>query len=504
MSARGLLLLICFISTLALVVLYLDMSQGSVHGALKSGTTAGELDPSFGNGGIVTTNIAGDGRSEKINATRIQPDGKIVAAGSSAIGNFMLVRYNPDGTLDNSFGNGGKITTDLHGAYEQATALALQHDGRIVVAGSSSWQGGVFALARYNTDGTLDSTFGVSGTVTTQFDGGSAEIAAIRIQQDGKIVAAGSGPGVNADFALARYNSDGTLDISFGNGGRVLTDLTPSTVSYDHALAVALQRDGKIVAGGSTSSLTPLDFALVRYNPDGSLDASFGNGGKEITSFGPDRNDTIHALEVQQDGRILAAGESRPSPCCNGNNFALARYYPDGTLDPDFGIKGKLTTDIAGRDDIALSLALQPDNKFVAAGLAYVSSYNSPDFALVRYNLDGSLDPDFGNGGKVTTDNTEKATTVTVQVDGKIVAGGSANSGETRSSDFATVRYQSNGKIDTSFGAGGIVTTDFDSGNDDSSHDLIIQQDGRIVLVGVTSGETGGDFALGATMRTVV
>jgi uncharacterized delta-60 repeat protein len=254
--------------------------------ASPASAAAGDLDGIFGTGGTVTTDFAGNG--DEARAVALQPDGKIVAAGGAlgASVDFALARYRPDGTLDTAFGTGGKVTTDF-GSGEQAYAVAVQPDGKIVAAGGAVTG---FELARYNADGSLDGTFGAGGKVTTRFGLGLpfTRAHAIVLQPDGKIVVAGTATSATVgDFGLARYNPDGTLDASFGAGGKVTTDIR-GTDSSDFAWAVTLQPDGKLVVAGSTAGPTGDAFALARYTPSGNLDGTFGSGGKVITGFGGD------------------------------------------------------------------------------------------------------------------------------------------------------------------------------------------------------------------------
>lgn len=230
--------------------------------------SGGTLDPTFGSGGKLLTDFGGQ---EMAYGVRVQADGKIVAAGfSNTDGNhdFALARYDRDGTLDPTFGTGGKVLTDVSGAgsYDEARAVAVEPDGKILAAGSSDAGGSTdFAVVRYDGDGTLDPAFGAGGQVLTNF-GGSDYAYAVAVQGDGKVVAAGSSDaGGSTDFALVRYNNDGSLDGRFGGGGKVLTDVGGG--SNDVALAVAVQADGKIMAAGVVSGLGWSDFALTRYQP---------------------------------------------------------------------------------------------------------------------------------------------------------------------------------------------------------------------------------------------
>ena len=257
-------------------------------------------------------------------ALAIQSDGKIVAAGKSSNGSthdFALVRYNTNGSLDTSFGTGGIVTT-LVGISGGAYALGLQSDGKIVAAGSSSNGSNYdFALVRYNADGSLDTSFGTGGIVTTTVGSSDDYASTLGIQSDGKIVAAGySYNGSNYDFALVRYNTNGSFDTSFGTGGIVTT---PVGSSDDYARTLGIQSDGKIVAAGYSSNGSTYDFALVRYNTNGSLDTTFGTGGIVTTPVGS--SGIAYALGLQSDGKIVAAGYSS-----NGStyDFALVRYWP--------------------------------------------------------------------------------------------------------------------------------------------------------------------------------
>lgn len=510
--------------------------------ALARYNVDGSLDVSFGSGGKVISPIAdGSGISESIFDIAIQPDGKIIAVGSSSTQtDFVTVRYNSDGSFDNTFGVGGKVfTTPTNGNYCTSYAVALQSDGKIVTAGSGWVNTGTnsttdFTLVRYNSNGTVDTTFGVDGIVVTHIGSdvqSSAYINSLAIQQDGKIVAAGytSGPD---DFALARYNTDGTLDSNFGSGGKIITpagvraysvaiqsdgkilaagtpsfslaryningtpDVTfggsgfvttqigePDSVSYD----LTLQSDGKIVATGTTSQFSlESQFAVVRSNSDGSLDMSFGSNGTVITAVNSDAG--AEAVIVQNDGRIVVAGNSVDG---QDPDFALARYDASGALDPGFGSGGKVVTQVAvneDADDFAQAVAVQGDGKIVVAGY----TYPYPAFALARYNSDGTLDAGFGSSGKVVSrfgTDYGSAYAVTIQSDGKIVVAGSKFR-QSGYSNFALVRYNSNGSLDSSFGIDGRVVTDF--GDLSVAYAVSIQSDGKIVA----AGKSNNRFAL--------
>jgi uncharacterized delta-60 repeat protein len=419
---------------------------GAVFFVLSPTSTAavdGDLDATFGSGGKVVTDFFG--RSGGANAIALQADGKMVVAGSalSAQGppDFALARYNSDGSLDGSFGSGGRVTTDFGGRSDNATAVAIQPDGKILAAGGADLAGTQFdfALVRYNSNGSLDSTFGSGGKVTTDFNGGLDAATALTLQTDGKIILAGFATAGDPHMALARYNPNGTLDSSFGTAGKVVTNVNNTR---DFANAVAIQSDGKIVAGGST--LTPLGsfvmFALARYNSDGSLDPAFGSGGKVTTQVvsGDGEDDEIFALAIQPDGRIIAAGEANFR-----QDFGMVRYLTSGSPDTSFGVNGVVTTDFNGTLDNARGVVLQIDGKIVLAGAANLTTGSTGDFGIARYNPSGSLDPTFGTGGKGITDfggNVDIARGVVLQSDNRIVAAGSTiNTPGT--GEFAVARY---------------------------------------------------------------
>jgi uncharacterized delta-60 repeat protein len=405
------------------------------------------------------------------------------------------------GTLDATFGIGGKVLTGFGVAEdERANRLALQGDGRIVLAGYA-YDGATsrFALARYTTDGNLDGSFGVEGKVSTEISaaigGGFSEALSVAIQGDGKVVAAGRVfDGTRYSFALTRYTANGSPDGSFGSGGEVVTSIGPHSMAY----SVAIQADGKIVAAGVALGPTVAlgQFAMVRYLPDGSLDASFGTGGKVTTPAFVD-DDQARSVVIQGDGKLVVAGGAR---IVTGNdsryNFAVARYLPDGRLDQGFGTGGKVSTFIGPLHDHGQDVAVQGDGKIVAVGEADVVG-PEPHFALARYTANGGLDPSFGIGGKVTTvfagSGLTYASALAIQANGKIVVAGGTDDEE--GNKFALARYTPSGSLDGTFGKGGKVTSTITarpSGVEARAFDVAIQADGRILA----AGASGNRFAL--------
>jgi uncharacterized delta-60 repeat protein len=251
---------------------------------------------------------------------------------------------------------------------------------------------GDFALVRLRADGNLDASFGSGGKVTTDFFGKFDGVQAVAILSDGRIVAAGeaSNDNITSDFALARYNADGSLDATFGSDGRVTTaisDCGPGGNSQDRLFAIAIQMDGKMVAGGFTVFCGPFAFALARYNVDGSLDPAFGLEGKITTAFSGEC--ILRAIALQPNGKIVAAGYAS---CCSFTEFALARYKTDGSLDSTFGTGGKVTTSFLDGSGEAHGIALQADGKIIAAGRALDFNTFGFKFALSRYMGDPSFD----------------------------------------------------------------------------------------------------------------
>src|SRR3989441_9250926 len=308
------------------------------------GFNPGDLDPSFGQSGKTTVSFFGS--SAFAYAGTLQPDGKIIAAGgNSTTKKFSLARFLADGTLDTSFGTGGRVTTGFsaNNDFAFAQAVKLQPDGEILAGGLANNSSGVaeFALAKYTANGSLDSSFGSSGKVTTSISGLGDQVRALVGQADGKIVAVGN---AGADFAAVRYNSDGTLDDTFGSLGRVTTDFFGRT---DSAQAVVIQPDNKLVVAGWVTALDRTGnpdtrFGLVRYNANGTIDTSFGSSGEVVTFFGSEFLDCqAFALALQPDGKIVVAGWTTGPQ--GGADFALARYSTDGALDMTFGSGGQVT-----------------------------------------------------------------------------------------------------------------------------------------------------------------
>ncbi len=399
------------------------------------GAAPADLDLTFGGTGKVTTPI---GTKYRVNGMAVQNDGKIVVVGGSwpgLPGHFAMARYNADGSLDTTFNGTGKVVTIVSNTGDAAAAVALQSNGKIVVAGGANRgtsNQDEIALVRYNSDGSLDPSFNGTGKVTTRVTNSSDRATSVALQSDGKIVVAASAN--DSDFAVVRYNGDGSLDTSFNGTGKVTTAVS---VSYELANSVAVQSDGKIVVSGTARTNNPFnDFAVVRYNANGSLDTSFSGDGKVITNVGGG-NSNASGLAVQSDGKIVVSGYTDLGAA--GQDFSLVRYNADGTLDPGFSDDGKVTTPVGNSFDQSPVIALQADGKIVAAGGSYNGGYH---VSVVRYVADGRLDTTFNGTGKVITAvaTDDFAKSLVVQSDGKILVAGWATTAGNQ--DFAVVRYQ--------------------------------------------------------------
>ena len=424
---------------------------------------AGDLDRSFSGDGLTTTSFMNGTATDEGRSVAIQRDGKSVVAGysdreSARNGDFELARYNRDGSLDGSFGVGGRVITDIGGREQTLRDVAIAPDGRIVVAGminfGRSSTGKDFAVARYTPSGSLDSSFGGGdGVATTSFDNSrfADHANGVVLLSGGKILLAGtsdqapaSAPVEDDDFALARFTSDGTLDPTFSTDGKVTASFGPGN---DGAGPVDVTPDGKYVASGeSRQPTTGIDFATARFLPDGRLDPGFSGDGRQTTALSAgNRNDIAGGMQVQRNGRIVVAGNADRGGATR-TDYALLRYLPNGDLDPSFGSGGTVFTDFddGGPFDSANELVLQPDGKIVAAGNSIVDSVFG--FSLARYRPDGSLDGTFSGDGRATASFGPRSSLlgfgVALQRDGKIVLAGYGRTPDsTTGQDFAVGRF---------------------------------------------------------------
>ena len=382
------------------------------------------------------------------NAVAQQTDGKYVMAGWSDSGgtrDFAVIRYNFDGSLDTTFGSGnGYVITAVGASSDEAQDIRVLSNGKILVQGYAINGGSNdIAFVQYNSDGSLDTSFGGgTGKVMSGIAGEDTGYS-MAIQSDGKIVVGGTNGG---DFLVARFNSDGSLDNSFGTSGRVTTDFASNS---DTGQVVAVQNDGKIVlAGRAYNNVTFTDYAVARYNADGSLDTTFNSTGKVMVDFGGS-TDQGYGLAIQADGKILVNGFTNAS---GNTDNGVIRLTSSGALDTTFNSTGRVITSFGSGSDFAFDLKVQSDGKILSSGYGSVSG---SDFTVVRYNADGSLDTSYGTGGLVVTNfnatTDDRGTRMLLQADGKVVLAGCTTQGGTY--DFAFARYNSNGTADATFNA---------------------------------------------------
>lgn len=443
----------------------------------------GTLDNNFSADGIQTMQFGP--MVEIAEAVALSADGKIVVAGTAyeqTGGDFALARFNTNGTPDSSFGSHGKVTVAVSSGFDYSYSVAIDPTGKILSAGSSNTK---YAVTRHTVNGSLDNSFDGDGIVTGFKPDSPASFYVAAVQTDGKIVAAGSAfarawwtENHEEELAVIRFNVNGTIDNSFAENGRLVVDYgTGSGI----ATAIAIQPDGKIVVGGYVHNGRNQDFAIVRLNTDGTLDGSFGDGGKLLIDFS-DSDDQLQGIAIQPDGKIVAAGRTYDWRNQQGMNFALCSYNADGTPDLSFSGDGKVITDFstaqlpATHDEIN-ALVLQPDGRIVVAGLH--AWWTSPvDFIVARYNTDGTLDPAFNGTGFITTNigSVDLVQSAVLQPDGKIVVSGY---GYGTDGNTAIVRYNTNGTLDSSFNGYGILKSTLSE-----PRSMVLQDDGKIIIGG--------------------
>jgi uncharacterized delta-60 repeat protein len=445
----------------------------------------GTLDTTFGSSGKVIQSI--DSSNDYGYSLAIQPDGKILLGGYCYNGsdyNFCIARFSSDGTLDTSFGSSGKVIQPIGSWNDWGYSLAIQPDGKILLGGYCVYN---FCIARFNSDGTLDTTFGSSGKVIQPIGSWNDWGYSLAIQPDEKILLGGfCSNGSNWDFCIARFNSDGTLDTTFGSSGKVIQ---PIGSSNDFGRSLVIQPDGKILLGGTCYNGSNDDFCIARFNSDGTLDTTFGSYGKIIQPIGS-WNDWGYSLAIQPDGKILLGGY------CFGD-FCIARFNSDGTLNTPFssGYSGVVIQPIGSDNDYGYSLAIQPDGKILLGG--YCSNESNWDFCIARFNSDGTLDTTFGSYGKIIQPIgswNDWGYSLAIQLDGKILLGGYCYNGS--DNDFCIARFNSDGTLDKTFGSSNKVIQPIGSAND-RGQSLAIQPDGKILLGGYCKTEKGGlDFCI--------
>ena len=449
------------------------------------------LDTSLDGDGVKYVTITG-ANSAQCEAVAVQSDGRLVLAGSDG-SDFLVMRLTTAGAFDTSFNSTGYAFTDVgSSSWDAAHDLVVQPDGKLLAVGESSASGTYdFALVRYNTNGSLDTSFGTGGKVTTPISASNTDIAnAVALQSNGRIIVAGQtrtggtggfGGSSYYDIALARYNSNGTLDTSFNGTGKVVTSITTFSSGVDIANSVAVRDDGLIWVGGNSSNGSNSDFALLRYTSSGSLDARFHSDGILTIPMGTAGD--VNCGIGFYGGGVLLTGSANVG---NHSNFALTKVLTDDPGSPDlaFSSDGLQTTPIGAASDVARALVIQPDGKIIAAG--HSSNGSNDDFALVRYLADGTVDTSFGGTGKITTSygsGLDQLYGVGLQSDGKIVGAGTISNGTNL--DFAIVRYTSSGGLDSAF------SNNIGFAGNDEVTGMVVQPDDKIVVVGYTYSGSG-------------
>ncbi len=388
------------------------------------------------------------------------------------------------GDFDLTFGDAGTTSVSFGDGYAEAHDVAVDRDGSIALAGRASR---AFTVVRLKPDGTPEPAFDGDGKVTTPI-GTFALANSVVVQDDGKVVAAGhtnpTAGSLDADFALARYNLDGSLDTTFGDGGIVTTSFPGAA----YVTELVLQPDGALVAAGTSSPETngPIqsDFALARYLPDGRLDPAFGERGQVVSDL-RSSPDFLDALVLQPDGKLVAGGTSEQADPDAPSDLALAlvRYRADGTLDTSFGAGAKTFTDTGGRFETLSALALQSDGSLVGAGEYVTPDGTKRQVLVVRHDAAGKLDTTFGDDGVVVTSPAPQSEASGVTVDGDdriVVVGPGVDGGAHEGKSWVVVRYLPDGALDESFGEDGVVRSDIGR----LVNAVEMQRDGRIVAAG--------------------
>ena len=377
----------------------------------------------------------------------VQSDGKILVGGNGHNGSdndFVVTRYNPDGSLDTDFGVGGSVTTDNAAGNDIGYEVLLQPDGKIVLAGQTRPASTtLFGVLRFNADGTPDTTFSGDGFAEEAVGSSSATPNAAVLQPDGKILVSGFGfTGANVDFAVARFNTDGSLDTTFSGDGKLTTDFLGNS---DLGKNIAVQADGKIVVVGDADNGVDVDIAIARYDADGTLDSTFSGDGQQIL-VSPAGNDATFDVAIQTDGKILVAGEID-----NGTNtdFAVVRYDTNGDLDTSFGGgDGIVVTDISTTFNKARSIVLLSDGRIILAGH---NNGGATEVVIAKYLSNGTLDSSFGGGDGITITSisaVDAGYSAAVQANGQLVVTGSTAGANT---DHLLLRYDADGTLDDRF-----------------------------------------------------
>ncbi len=405
--------------------------------------------------------------------------------------------YSQIGVLDSTFGTNGITVTDVSNneMNDGGQSVLTKDNGSIIVTGYTTNTNGDkdFALVQYDSNGMLDNSFGTNGIASLDLNGFDNIASSSVMQSDGKIITVGYTSNTNKDIIVTRFNSNGSLDTSYATNGIYTYD----SGADDYAETVAILSNDTILVGCSLSS----DYGVIKISSLGTNDTTFGSNGIVTTDLGS--GDTIEDIKLQSDGKILITGTSGKSVAGGDGDVydkALIRYNTNGTLDTNFNSTGIIFNSFEnGGDDGGYSIIVQPDGKIIVCGSSYIG-LNDDNFALTRYNNDGSIDITFGTNGTTITDfgsSYDYCLSSLLQNDGKIILGGMKVNGTTYNRDFCLARYDSNGILDTNFGTNGILATDINNDSRDHGISLAFHQDNKLLLAGYSRnvGETF-DFAI--------
>lgn len=459
-------------------------SSALLFNTMPASAASGDIDTSFGNNGWVETVVLPDTIApvDEAQAVAQQADGKLVVVGQTQNdGNqdAVITRYNTDGSIDTSFGSNGVVIQPIGNSHDQARGVVVQDDGKLVVAGitnNASTSYDIF-VARYLSDGSLDTSFGSNGVVVTALSSSGDYAESLLLQPDGKLVVAGY---TNGTGMLVRYNSDGSLDTSFNGSG-----IATGTSGFSF-IGMALQTDGKLVATGSFSNGSDNDFAVTRFNSDGSVDSGFGTNGTVLTDLGG--NDIGRSVIVQADSKLVVVGYffAGAAP-----NIAVARYNSNGTLDSSFDADGMLTLAVGPSASYGWDVLQDAGGKLVIAAESFIASGTMFDFTLVRLNDDGSLDTSYNTDGIATgaidaAAYSDRPRRILQQPDGKlVVVGSSFTSISTNTTDFSVARFNTDGSLDSSFAGDGTLRQQFGTPSSNAYlNGLALQPDGKIIAGG--------------------
>jgi uncharacterized delta-60 repeat protein len=475
--------------------------------AVERLTATGAPDSGFGSGGLVTTAITS---ADDANSVALQGNKIVVAGGgfNSATGNdFALASYTETGALDERFGNGGSVITNFVGEVSSdANSIVSDGDGGFYVAGTSGAAGGSLSVAHYEQDGSLDHNFGNGGKVQVTFNpfifGARPNDGYVTVQRDGKILLVGTSiePGsTNYDFAMARLLQDGEFDRTFGDGGKVTTFSGTQFTDMAPSGGVVIQPDGKLLVAGYTEKYSTLPHVdkgvVVRYTRDGSVDTSFGDGGRETIDLSTGRG-RMTSMVLEPNGEILLGGFVR-NPDTFDENYFLEELQTNGTPDSAFGTAGQMVTGFSGFFDSGAPLLLRPDGEILVGGSTFDPVTFQGFMTVAQFTAAGAVDNSFGANGQASVGfpgepnlTFAELHNMSLQRDGKVVVVGSFFTFDpdtfASTSSFAMSRFTKAGRIDTQFGDGGTVTTSI-AGYQDQAAAVLIQDDGRILVAGVST-----------------